>query len=159
GPMLLQLPIVNIPQTGLNAAGLTLDALYLAAATAIMRPRSVKELLFALGAVLSPASWFALDRANLDEPEFILFAAATGSNGVLWRLVPYWLYILGCALQFYPLVRLASALRERMAVFLSLAVASLSALAIYLAVYGKDLVRISSLSAADNYYSPVTGAP
>jgi hypothetical protein len=74
-PILLDLPVQWLGVRNTNAAGLTIDVVFLAALSLVLMPRTAGEFAIALVAAISSATLFAVERANLDVFEFSLIAA------------------------------------------------------------------------------------
>ncbi|MDE1930225.1 MAG: hypothetical protein KGI43_01570 [Alphaproteobacteria bacterium] len=98
-----------------TVAGLVVDGLFVLALAALPPLQRWCELPIRLLAILSPPVIFALQRANVD---VIMFLMLLGAAGLWVRLLPhriagYALILAAGLLKFYPLIVLATALRER----------------------------------------------
>lgn len=113
-----------------TVAGLIVDGLFVLALAAFPPPQRWRELPIRLLAILSPPVVFALQRANVD---VIMFLMLLGAAGLWVRLLPqriagYALILAAGLLKFYPLIVLATALRERTRVCVMVSAAAGAAL-------------------------------
>jgi hypothetical protein len=89
--------------------GLLLISLFIATAVAVLRPSNGRMLFPALGLMISPPVFLALERCNNDLVIFILLVAAVWFVTRQWRagmLAGCGLIVLAAALKLYPLVAL-----------------------------------------------------
>jgi len=113
-----------------------------------------------IAAVLSPMSFYAVERGNNDLIVFILVscAAALLQRPLRTRLLSYALVLLAGLLKFYPFIVLAIALREKISRFLvivAIAAAISGALAY---VYFSQLARVLVIVPSGSYYTDLFGA-
>jgi hypothetical protein len=137
-----------------------LDLLFIASLGLLLRPPTGGDLAILALAAFSPATLYALDRANNELAIFLLVLAA----GLLQRRsrrARLWSYaiIVGAALlKYFPAVLLSLAARERRRDALLVAGGSIAAAAVFAAAYrgalGKALANIPALS----YYTDAFSA-
>jgi hypothetical protein len=127
----------------ITAVGLVLDLLFIASLSLLPPPQRPVELLLMLAATLSTMVAFALERANSDVLLFVLALAAGGlaERGPAARTVGYALALLSALLKYYPIMVLIVLFRERLAVFIAVAMIVAGSLAIFWAAYHIEIVR------------------
>jgi hypothetical protein len=134
-PLWLRLPAWSAAPGLLHSLGLATAAGFAAALLLLPRgPGGIAGLAMVLAAV-SPVTYFALERANIDVPIFIAVAAGAAllGRGMPARLAGHALFLAAGLLKFYPLVLLALLAREgwRRALALGLAAAALGLAALW----------------------------
>jgi len=110
----------------------------------IANAKTGRETAIYLLALLSPASLFALERANIDLIMFLLVVGAAFAfcRSPLGRLVAYGMIGLAASLKFYPIAAMSLALYERKSRFIAVAVASVAAVAVFASAIWSDLEKI-----------------
>ena len=143
-PVLLDLPIHWLGVRNATPVGLTIDFVFLAMFSYVLRPQSRRAFVIALFAGLSPAVAFLLERANLDVFDFTLIAAAAlfATGGPVRRLVSYFVYFAVGLLKYYPLVLLGLMVRERPRVALVCGCVFGAALIVLLAHYWSTMTQV-----------------
>jgi hypothetical protein len=140
--------------------GVLIAVAFLASLVLVMRPRSLTDVtLFAL-AVFSPATMFALERANADLILFllILYASAIDSEMPVRRASAYILYLLAGLLKYYPLALLILLVRNSRRAVLLYSGAIFSALLAFAIYYhssvSASLPNIAAASCHGIRYGP-----
>lgn len=125
------------------AVGWTLDLLFIASLSLLPPPRQRLELALVLAATLSTMVVFALERANPDILLFMLILAAgrCAQGRPVLRLIGYLAALLAALLKYYPAMALVVVLRERPKAVLLIALATATALALFLAEYHAEIAR------------------
>ncbi len=113
-PFVLRLGFLQYPAQHLMLSGILLGIVFLTFLSSLPAPASFPELFLRAIATLSPATIFALERANFD---VVIFLAVT--VGVLFclrnsalRILGYLTFLLAAAIKFFPAAVLALILRE-----------------------------------------------
>jgi hypothetical protein len=125
-----------------TAVGWALDILFIASLSLLPPPRCVVELLLVLAATLSTMVVFALERANADIIMFLL-ALGTGllaERGPTGRMIGYGLSLLAALLKYYPVMVLTVLFRERIAVFIAVALVVAGSATAFWAAYHAAIV-------------------
>jgi hypothetical protein len=119
-PFLLWL--VHLPLSGADTAPVALltDFLLIASLSLLPPAKSETESAFRLIVIISPATLYALERANLDVTifAFSMLACYLLGKKPLLRVAGYALIVLLALAKFYPVFALVSIIRERRRVFL-----------------------------------------
>ena len=126
-----------------TAVGCLLDLPFIASLSLLPPSRRLIELLLMLAATFSTTVVFALERANADIILFML-ALAVGflaERGPAARMVGYAFALLAALLKYYPIMLLVVLFRERLAVFVAVAMAVAGSLAGFWAAYHVEIVR------------------
>jgi hypothetical protein len=126
-----------------TAVGWGLDLMFIASLSLLPPPRRSVELTLVLSATFSTMVVFALERANADLALFVL-ALGTGllaERGPRVRIIGYGLALLSTLLKYYPIMVLVFLFRERIAVFVAVALAAAGVLAVFWAEYHVEIVR------------------
>lgn len=132
-PLVWHLPLEWIGLQNIVATALVIDTLFLLLVFSMFRPQGRAECLVMVLAMVSPVTFFALERCNPDVLIFFLLLGAfhlpqkqgwarAAAYGAIWT---------GGLLKFYPFVLLVAALRERPRQFLILAATSLAGIAAF----------------------------
>jgi hypothetical protein len=105
--------------------------------------RRLVGLLLVLAASLSTMVVFALERANADILFFVLALAAglLAERGLPGRMIGHGLALLSALLKYYPVMVLIILFRERIAVFVAVALVAAASAAAFWAVYDEEIVR------------------
>jgi len=123
-----------------NVFGLGIALSFFASAYLVIRPKSWRETLAFVGAILSPTIVFLLERGNIDAVMFAMLALATLiSTRCGFVTLSYGLILLAGLLKFYPLAAMATALREKPRVFWAIAASSALAFALYYLAFRTEL--------------------
>lgn len=139
--------------------GAGLDLLFIAALGLLIRPRSAGELAVLAVAAFSPATVYALERANTDLVIFLLVLGAglLQTRSLRWRYGSYAVLVGAALLKYYPAILLALAARERRRHALLVAAGTAAALAVFAAGYhdelGRALANIPRLSHFSDSFS------
>ena len=153
-PLWLRLPFLALSDRWTPAIGLAIDGAFLFALFRMpWDPRGFFGPLVAIGAVLSWATTFALERGNTD---LLMFAAAVLFAHLATRSAParcagYALALGAGALKFYPLVLLALVVREPRRRMGWVALACAIAVAAFLACFHAELWRIGANMASSPF--------
>jgi hypothetical protein len=151
-PLLLRLTLIRFAYGWTNLFGFSFAILFFLSLSLLPPSRTKLDFVITLLASVSSATAFAVERANMDLFLFLTIVVgvlACGSR-LLVRSAGYTLIMLAGLLKFYPFVALILVVRERAAVFVTVAVAATTALGGLVLFYGQELVR-----AADNVPVPV----
>ncbi len=159
-PLLVDLPLERIGTRNALIAGLIADLAFLLLLPLVFRPRTRKELAVAVAASWSSATFYAVERANIDVVVFtmICLAALASQRSIRGR---FWLYAVGIAgalIKFYPLVLGGLALRERPRVLVVTGLAFTTIVVIFLWFYGPQLQVVTHKIPAFHYFSDMFGA-
>jgi hypothetical protein len=156
-PLIYLLPTGGVRNTLLFA--LAMDGVFLAALPLVLSPRSWGEFRVAVLAVLSHATVFALERANIDILMFLLMLAAL----LLWRRGRSWpalaAVLAAGLLKFYPLALLLVFAREKRRRVVLLGAVSLAVIAAFAVLFWRELMLIPSLLPRPRYFADNFGAP
>jgi hypothetical protein len=126
-----------------TAVGRALDIVFIASLSLLPPSRRLIGLLLMLAATFSTMVVFALERANADIILFML-ALAVGflaERGPAARMVGYAFALLAALLKYYPILLLVVLFRERLAVFVAVAMAVAGSLAGFWAAYNVEIMR------------------
>ena len=104
--------------------GVALGVAFLLSVVLIANPRTARQSGIFLIAILSPASAYAIERANMDLLVFVslILAAFLFSRSGLARVTAYALMFLMATLKFYPIAAMGLALQEKRSRFILVAV-------------------------------------
>ena len=122
--------------------GALVDVAFLSSLLFVMRPRSPAEAAIFGLAVFSPATLFALERANSDLLIFllILYGSAVDNGAPIRRGLSYLFYLTAGLLKYYPLVLLILLVRHRRRVALLYGGAMVSALLAFAFYYRGQII-------------------
>ena len=159
-PLWLRLGFLARPDSWTPVFGLAIDAGFLAALFAM--PWEVAgpfEIVVAVGAVVSWATAFGMERGNTD---LVMFAAAVLYARLLMRSAParlagYGLVLGAGLLKFYPLVLLALLVRERARRVWTIGAGCALVLVAFVGVFHAELSRIGA-NMADGLFADLFGA-
>jgi hypothetical protein len=123
--------------------GWELDLLFIISLTLLPAPKGRLELILVLAATMSTMVVFALERANPDVFLFLmaLTAGLLTQRRLASRLLGYSLVLLAALIKYYPIMGLAVIFRERIPVFVAVALIILSALGLFWWGYHDDVLR------------------
>ena len=127
-------------------AGLGLDLLFLFWLFFLPTPRGWPEAIVLTLALFSSMVALALERANLDLAIFVIaiVAAHWAMRNTIWRVLSYALIMLGALVKYYPGVLLVLAIRERLSLLTTLALATVGVTICFVVSEGDDLFRALS---------------
>jgi hypothetical protein len=126
-----------------TVVGWSLDLLFLLSLSLVPPPRRLIELVLVLAATLSTMVVFAVERANPDIMLFML-ALATGllaEGEPFVRLLGYFVALMSALLKYYPITVLIIVFRERIVVFVLVALIIMCSLGIFWAEYHVEIAR------------------
>jgi hypothetical protein len=136
-------------------AGLSVDLLFILSLGIVLRPRTSLGILVYGLAVLSPATIYALERANNDLVVFLLILC-----GVMlftaprkYRLCSYALFLVAGLLKYYPLALLVLLVRERRRVAVAVVIAIGLALVSFSVYFHLELGKALGNIPAQSYFS------
>jgi hypothetical protein len=154
-PLLLRAKFLQSLEGWTGVIGLSIAALFFISLASLPRPRTLRDQVIVVLAMLSCGSFLAVDRGNLDLIMFLAVIAALNLRALSlpFRLAGYALITLAGLLKFYPFVALIVVLRERTAVLSAVAVASSAALMALLLTYHEELVWMVRNLPAPSYYT------
>ncbi len=141
--------------------GASLDLVFLLSLTAVLRPRSARELIILGAAAVSPMTIYALERANNDLMVFLLVicGAILITTPRPLRLFSYELFLAAGLLKYYPLVLLILAAREsRREALLTAAAAGFTLILFGVAFYPELRAALASIPAAASYFTDAFSA-
>jgi hypothetical protein len=146
-PIWLAASSLPVTTAWIAPVGLGLDLCFLASLLLLPPSRDWRATCMITAGIVSTAVVFATERGNNDLVIFVLAAcsAAFSTRGQGLRLLGYGLALLAGLLKYYPLVLMALATRERPRMFALVALATAAALAVFVAIDGKDLARALAL--------------
>lgn len=159
-PLLVDLPLEWIGVRNAVAAGLVFDLLFLLVLPFAFRPRNTTELVIAGLACCSHATFYAVERTNIDVIVFsaialALFASQRSFRG---RMVLYAVALGGALAKFYPLVLGALALRERPRVLAAITVVFAAVMGLFAWHYAPEMAIVTHKIPAYHYFSDMFGA-
>jgi hypothetical protein len=144
-----------------GSVGASLDLLFLVSLAAVLRPRTAREL-FILGvAAVSPATVYAVERANNDLAVFLLVicGAIVFAAPRPFRLFSYGLFVAAGLLKYYPLVLLLLVATERRRDALVIAAAAGFTLLLFSVAFYPELgTALTSIPAASSYFTDAFSA-
>jgi hypothetical protein len=122
-PFLLWLAHLPLSGADANPVAIITNLLWITSLALLPPAQSAKEFWLRLAVIASPATLYALERANLDATIFTLCLLAGWLLGrsLLLRTLGYGLILLAALAKFYPAFALVSIVRERRAIFAGLA--------------------------------------
>lgn len=147
-------PAALLPVDGrwLMPGGLVLDTLFILSLYRLPKAERPSETAILALAMLSPATGYALERANNDLIIFLLVIAMVPFAAAPWprRLVSYAIILIAGLLKYYPLAMLILALREAPKRFIALAVTAVLAIAGFYIFYrhalAENVITIAALN-------------
>ncbi len=122
-PVLLRLAHWPIGPTNTDAVAIVTDLFCIASLAILPATKTAQGFWLRLAVIASPATLYALERANLDATIFTLCLLAGWFLGrsLILRILGYGLILLAALAKFYPAFALLSVVRERRALFFGLA--------------------------------------
>jgi len=157
-PFLLRLPLPNPSAT--STGGIALALLFFASLSLLPPPSSSTAARARLAATLSPATYYAIEQANLDLTMFVLAATglwlATRSGRIAW--LGQASFLLGAAIKFYPAALLILLARERLALCLTLAATAALAAALLLATDARGIATALAIIPSGTPFRATFGA-
>lgn len=159
-PLLVDLPLEWIGVRNAVAAGLAFDLVFLLLLPFVFRPRNRGELAIAALASCSHATFYAVERANIDIIVFSAMALAifAGQRTLRGRMGLYAVALGGALIKFYPLVLGALALRERPRVLARIAVVFAAVMGLLVWHYAPQLAVVVHTIPPYHYFSDMFGA-
>jgi len=159
-PLILEATVLPVTRAWNGAVGVALALMFFVAAASLPAPRRARERWIMALALLSTSCAFAIERGNIDLLIFVLLTVAGHAlrGRFAARAVAYALIVATALLKFYPLVVLATALREtprRLAAVVA-CVAIVGAAFVW--HYGHDLRVTLSLVPDGSYFTDLFGA-
>jgi hypothetical protein len=124
--------------------GLSVDGLFILSMALLPRPRRPRDHRPLLLCLLSPMTFYALERANIDLVIFVsvLVAVVCMEHGLITRIPGYGVILVAALLKFYPLGVMLLLLRERLRVALPLVVISISVVVAFVWTDQTELLRM-----------------
>ncbi|MBV9757310.1 MAG: hypothetical protein JO047_09670 [Alphaproteobacteria bacterium] len=159
-PLWMSLAALPLGRADAGLVGLALDLLFLGSLALLPPARRPFELVLVILATLSSTVAFAIERANADLLIFLL-ALAFGFLSVRSlpaRIAAYGLALAAALIKYYPLALLVLLVRERLAVFVAVVVATVTVLAAFAAGYASEVARGIPMIPGGPYYSGFFGA-
>jgi hypothetical protein len=159
-PLLLHAAVFDIGLDDRVAFGLPLVIVFLVSLSALPPSRSWSEVGVRSLAVLSAATVFAVERANLDVAVFLLTLAGVclAARRDAWRFAGYGVFILAAVVKFYPAVLLLLVLRERTRIMAAVTAAAALAATILLFPSSGGAPEAVKLAPVGSPYSDLFGA-
>lgn len=159
-PLLVDLPLQWIGVRNAVAAGLVFDLIFLLLLPFLFRPRNTSELVIAALACCSHATFYAVERTNIDVIVFsaivlAIFASQRSLRGRMWL---YGVALGGALAKFYPLVLGAYALRERPKVLAVIVVVFAAVMGVFVWHYAPQMAIVTHKIPAYHYFSDMFGA-
>ena len=158
-PLLLRATFLAAGEHWINVTMLSICVLFFLSLATLTPPHDGGELIIALFATLSCATFLGVERGNADLILFLMIVA-----GIHLRVLPLAFRLGGCGLivlaglvKFYPFVALIVVLRERLLVIAAVAVASVAALATLL-FYHHELGLMAANLPAPSYFTMQFGS-
>jgi hypothetical protein len=153
-PLWLWLSVLPITTAWDNLLGIALVLTFLAALPFLPPGRGRWQIAAITLATVSSTTMFALERANIDLLVFVMAVLA-----VRLRATGYAVAVLAGMLKFYPIVLLALAVRERLAVCLAIGLIALGVIAAWFALDGRGILRgVANIPVAQPFDDNVFGA-
>jgi hypothetical protein len=159
-PLWMVLTVFPVTTAWIPWIGLVVFALFLLGLTLLPPGRTTDASVLIVLGTLSTAVVFGVERGNNDLVIFCLTASMASflARDPSRRLPGYALGLLAGLLKYYPLLAMASALRERPARFAALAVGSLVVTVLFVAVTWHDLTRALAIIPTGSPYYEMFGA-
>jgi hypothetical protein len=159
-PLLVDLPLEWIGVRNAVAAGLVFDLAFLLVLPFVFRPRNTTELVIAGLACCSHATFYAVERTNIDVIVFSAIALAlfASQRSLRGRMVLYAVALGGALAKFYPLVLGAFALRERPRVLVTITVVFAAVMGLFAWHYAPEMKIVTHKIPAYHYFSDMFGA-
>ncbi|MFM5929923.1 MAG: hypothetical protein ACKOPQ_03340 [Novosphingobium sp.] len=160
-PLWMLLAHFPVTEAWIPWIGTIFALLFIAALWLLPAARNRDSLLLILLGLISAATILAVERGNNDLVNFALVAsmAALMSRSAGARLAGYGLGLVAGMLKFYPLLVMASALRERPARFFRIAAASVVIVGVAAAITWHDLSRALAIIPTGSPFYEMFGAP
>jgi hypothetical protein len=158
-PLLLRATFLAADEHWIYVTMISVCVLFFLSLATLTPPHDWRELIIALFATLSSASFLAAERGNADLILFLIIVAGIHLRvlPLAFRLGGYGLIILAGLVKFYPFVALIVVLRERLFVVAAVAVTSLAALATLL-FYHHELALMAANLPAPSYFTMQFGS-
>jgi hypothetical protein len=159
-PLLLRATFLQHLEVWPKLTGLLIAVLFFLSLASLPLRRKSRDQALTLLVMVSGGTFLAIERGNLDLMMFLLVIAALNllRLPLLFRLAGYFLIALAGLLKFYPFVALIVVLRERTAVLVAVAIASLAALATLVLTYHQELVWMVGNIQTPSYFTLQFGA-
>jgi hypothetical protein len=159
-PLLVDLPLEWIGVRNSVAAGLVFDLLFLLVLPFVFRPQNTIELVIAGLACCSHATFYAVERTNIDVIVFLAIALAlfASQRSLRGRMALYAVALGGALAKFYPLVLGAFALRERPRVLAAITVVFAVVMGLFAWHYAPEMAIVTHKIPAYRYFSDMFGA-
>jgi len=143
-PLLLRAWFLAPLEGWLYLCGLFIGVLFLLSLTVLPPPSSRRELLLRMLATCSSATFFAIERANIDLLLFVITicGAWLWTGGPVRRCGAYSVFLFAGALKFYPLVLLLLALRESRRGFFGVCAATLTVMGVMVLSWHDELISV-----------------
>ncbi len=125
-PLWLRLVFIPTDRAWTMPVGVGIVLAYLLSLFWLVKPTNWRELVVLALACMSPMVLYGLERGNVDVVIFVILvvAGALSTGPLTRRILSYALILIAGLLKFYPLVVLATALRERPRTFFAIAAAA-----------------------------------
>jgi hypothetical protein len=158
-PLLLRATFLELGEHWINVTMLSVCVLFFLSLATLTPPHNWRDLIIALFATLSSATFLAAERGNADLILFLMIVAGINLRVLppAFRLGGYGLIIIAGLVKFYPFVALIVVLRERLPVIATVAVASMAALATLL-FYHHELGLMFANLPAPSYFTMQFGS-
>jgi hypothetical protein len=145
-PLLLRFTFLRYADGWTNLFGLCIATIYFLSLALLPLPRTATfDFVVMTLSAISSVTAFALERANLDAVMFVMIVVGIWActKRLPVRLGGYALITVAGLLKFYPMVALIVAIRERPAIFATVALAGMAAFGGFVFSYHEELVRVS----------------
>jgi len=159
-PLLLRATFLVAGEHWINVTMVSVCVLFFLSLATLTPPHDWRDLIIALFATLSSATFLAAERGNADLILFLMIVAGIHLRvlPLAFRLGGYGLIILAGLVKFYPFVALILVLRERLFVIAAVAVASMAALATTLLFYHHELGLMYANLPSPSYFTMQFGS-
>lgn len=160
-PLWMVLTALPVTTAWIPWVGTVFAVLFFASLWLLPAGRNREAVILIVIGLLSSATILAVERGNNDLVNFALVAgmAALMSRATGARLAGYAMGLLAGLLKFYPMLVMASALREKPGRFFAITAASIAVTAIATAITWHDLVRIWAIVPEGSPIYEMFGAP
>ncbi len=161
-PIWLAIPLVGTGEGWIYCYGVLLNLGFIAALYCLPRPpANLRNLLLTMLATVSPPTLFAMERGNSDLLIFAMIVAAAWliARSPRLALAGYAVVFVAALLKFYPLVAMATVLRERAGRALAISGAVLLGTGLFVAAFSGELAKLHGNILTGGYFGNMFGMP
>ena len=154
-PLWLRFSFLRFDLEWITATSLSIIALFYLSLATLPPARRPRDQIIVLFAAISSGTFLGLENLNVDVI-FFLFIVATLNLRLLalpYRLIGYALIVLAGLLKFYPFIGMIVVLRERVKIFIAVALASVAALAALVLTFHQEMALVVRGLPKPNYFN------